>query len=229
MRDALVKVTPLPYAWAKGGAEVRTDQDGWATLTINPTINMPLTNERTRDVRPRARRGPVAARGQLDPPARAGHDPPLTPLGSRSTKRIQPRRLSQREAARLPLETAASAFHALQSFGSRSTACDVRTDRSRRVAAGTTLLGKRLPRLGRIRREAQRALRIARLECGRSGECEDAGDGQRGERRNDIHACARRRCGASACTVAAAASTIAGAVTRRELPVEVDRGREART
>ena len=43
VRDALVKVTPLPYAWAKGGAEVRTDQDGWATLSINPTINMPLT------------------------------------------------------------------------------------------------------------------------------------------------------------------------------------------
>jgi hypothetical protein len=42
VRDALVKVTPLPYAWAKGGTEVRTDESGWATFTIKPTINMPL-------------------------------------------------------------------------------------------------------------------------------------------------------------------------------------------
>jgi hypothetical protein len=42
VQDALVKVTPLPYAWAKSGTEVRTDQAGWATMTINPTINMPL-------------------------------------------------------------------------------------------------------------------------------------------------------------------------------------------
>jgi hypothetical protein len=42
VRDALVKVTPLPYAWARGGAEVRTDENGWATVTITPTINMPL-------------------------------------------------------------------------------------------------------------------------------------------------------------------------------------------
>jgi hypothetical protein len=42
VQDALVKVTALPYAWARGGAEVRTDQTGWATVTINPTINMPL-------------------------------------------------------------------------------------------------------------------------------------------------------------------------------------------
>jgi hypothetical protein len=42
VRDALVKVTPLPYAWAKGGVEVRTDENGWATLSIKPTINMPL-------------------------------------------------------------------------------------------------------------------------------------------------------------------------------------------
>jgi hypothetical protein len=42
VQDALVKVTALPYAWAHGGAEVRTDQTGWATVTINPTINMPL-------------------------------------------------------------------------------------------------------------------------------------------------------------------------------------------
>jgi hypothetical protein len=42
VRDALVKVTPLPYAWAKGGVEVRTDENGWATVSIRPTINMPL-------------------------------------------------------------------------------------------------------------------------------------------------------------------------------------------
>jgi hypothetical protein len=43
VRDALVKVTALPYAWARAGAEVRTDQTGWATLTINPTVNMPVS------------------------------------------------------------------------------------------------------------------------------------------------------------------------------------------
>jgi hypothetical protein len=42
VRDALVKVTALPYGWARSGAEVRTDETGWATLTINPTVNMPL-------------------------------------------------------------------------------------------------------------------------------------------------------------------------------------------
>jgi hypothetical protein len=42
VQDALVKVTALPYAWARTGAEVRTDSTGWATVTINPTYNMPL-------------------------------------------------------------------------------------------------------------------------------------------------------------------------------------------
>lgn len=42
VQDALVKVTALPYAWARSGVEVRTDATGWATLTIQPTINMPL-------------------------------------------------------------------------------------------------------------------------------------------------------------------------------------------
>jgi hypothetical protein len=42
VRDVLVKVTALPYAWARSGAEVRTDQSGWATMTITPTVNMPL-------------------------------------------------------------------------------------------------------------------------------------------------------------------------------------------
>jgi hypothetical protein len=42
VQGALVKVTALPYSWARGGAEVTTDQTGWATVTINPTINLPL-------------------------------------------------------------------------------------------------------------------------------------------------------------------------------------------
>ena len=42
VRDALVKVTGLPYAWARAGVEVRTDQTGWATMTIVPTQNLPL-------------------------------------------------------------------------------------------------------------------------------------------------------------------------------------------
>jgi hypothetical protein len=42
VRDALVKVTGLPYSWARTGAEVRTDQSGWATVTIQPTQNLPL-------------------------------------------------------------------------------------------------------------------------------------------------------------------------------------------
>ena len=43
VRDALVKVTGLPYAWAHSRAEVRTGMDGWATMTIIPTRNMPLS------------------------------------------------------------------------------------------------------------------------------------------------------------------------------------------
>ena len=42
VRDVLVKVTGLPYSWARGSAEVRTDQTGWATVTIVPTRNLPL-------------------------------------------------------------------------------------------------------------------------------------------------------------------------------------------
>jgi hypothetical protein len=42
VRDALVQVTALPYGWARTGTEVRTDQNGWATMTIRPTINLPL-------------------------------------------------------------------------------------------------------------------------------------------------------------------------------------------
>jgi hypothetical protein len=42
VQGALVKVTSLPYSWARGSAEVTTDQTGWATVTIRPTINLPL-------------------------------------------------------------------------------------------------------------------------------------------------------------------------------------------
>ena len=41
VRDALVKITGLPYSWAQTGAEVRTDVNGWATMTVVPTRNMP--------------------------------------------------------------------------------------------------------------------------------------------------------------------------------------------
>ena len=42
VRDSLVRVTALPYAWARTGTEVRTDQSGWATVNVTPTVNMPL-------------------------------------------------------------------------------------------------------------------------------------------------------------------------------------------
>lgn len=41
VRDALVLITGLPYSWAQSGAEVRTDMNGWATVTVVPTRNMP--------------------------------------------------------------------------------------------------------------------------------------------------------------------------------------------
>jgi len=42
VRDALVYVLGAPYAWVQKGVEVRTDQTGWATLTIAPSAKMPL-------------------------------------------------------------------------------------------------------------------------------------------------------------------------------------------
>jgi hypothetical protein len=42
VRDVLVKITGLPYSWAKSATESRTDQDGWATITIAPTRNLPV-------------------------------------------------------------------------------------------------------------------------------------------------------------------------------------------
>ncbi len=42
VRDALVYALGLPYSWARTSGEVRTGQDGWATITMNPTRNLPL-------------------------------------------------------------------------------------------------------------------------------------------------------------------------------------------
>jgi hypothetical protein len=43
VRDALVQVTALPYAWAKTHGEATTDQNGFANVTVTPTRSMPLT------------------------------------------------------------------------------------------------------------------------------------------------------------------------------------------
>jgi hypothetical protein len=42
VRDALVYAIGLPYSWARNAPEIRTEQDGWATLTMTPTRNLPL-------------------------------------------------------------------------------------------------------------------------------------------------------------------------------------------
>jgi hypothetical protein len=40
---ALVSLTALPYAWAKNASgEVQTDSSGWATLSIRPSVSLPL-------------------------------------------------------------------------------------------------------------------------------------------------------------------------------------------
>jgi hypothetical protein len=42
VRDALVYVNAVPFARIQQPAEVRTNQEGWATLTIQPTARLPL-------------------------------------------------------------------------------------------------------------------------------------------------------------------------------------------
>jgi hypothetical protein len=42
VQGALVYAIGLPYGWAYNAAEQQTDSTGWATLTIQPTRNMPL-------------------------------------------------------------------------------------------------------------------------------------------------------------------------------------------
>jgi len=40
---ALVSLTALPYAWAKNASgEVQTDSSGWATISIRPSVSLPL-------------------------------------------------------------------------------------------------------------------------------------------------------------------------------------------
>jgi len=42
VRDALVYVSAVPFARIQQPAEVKTNQEGWATLTIQPTARLPL-------------------------------------------------------------------------------------------------------------------------------------------------------------------------------------------
>lgn len=42
VQGALVYVLGLPYSWASNSPEVQTDANGWATLTMRPTRNMPM-------------------------------------------------------------------------------------------------------------------------------------------------------------------------------------------
>jgi hypothetical protein len=44
VRDALVYVTAIPFGRIVQPAETRTDQEGWATVTIQPTRLLPLQN-----------------------------------------------------------------------------------------------------------------------------------------------------------------------------------------
>ncbi|HZG35202.1 MAG TPA: hypothetical protein VEY87_05085 [Gaiellaceae bacterium] len=44
VRDALVYVTAIPFGRIVQPAEVRSDQEGWATVTIQPTRLLPLRN-----------------------------------------------------------------------------------------------------------------------------------------------------------------------------------------
>ena len=39
---ALVYVLGLPYGWTFNAPELATDAQGWATITIRPTRNMPM-------------------------------------------------------------------------------------------------------------------------------------------------------------------------------------------
>jgi hypothetical protein len=42
VRDALVYAIGLPYSWTRNAPEARTAMDGWVTLALRPTRNMPL-------------------------------------------------------------------------------------------------------------------------------------------------------------------------------------------
>ncbi len=43
VRDALVYALGLPYAWVKNSTEVGTAQDGWASVTITPSAQLPTS------------------------------------------------------------------------------------------------------------------------------------------------------------------------------------------
>ena len=42
VRDALVYLIGLPYGWLRRAPETRTDGEGWATIQLQPTANLPL-------------------------------------------------------------------------------------------------------------------------------------------------------------------------------------------
>lgn len=42
VQGALVYALGLPYSWAANSPEVQTDANGWATITMRPTRNLPL-------------------------------------------------------------------------------------------------------------------------------------------------------------------------------------------
>ncbi len=44
VQGALVYALGLPYSWMNGSPEVATDADGWATILITPTAQLPLTH-----------------------------------------------------------------------------------------------------------------------------------------------------------------------------------------
>jgi hypothetical protein len=43
VRNALVYALGLPYSWVEKGIEVRTDTQGWATMTITPSQKLPTS------------------------------------------------------------------------------------------------------------------------------------------------------------------------------------------
>ena len=43
IQGALVYALGLPYGWVRNAPEVATDSSGWATVTLQPTVKMPLS------------------------------------------------------------------------------------------------------------------------------------------------------------------------------------------
>jgi hypothetical protein len=61
VRDALVYALGIPYTWVKQGVEVRTDQNGWATLTISPSASIPRRAALLMFIRARVEGQPILA------------------------------------------------------------------------------------------------------------------------------------------------------------------------